>query len=289
MTKQRPRLGSKTSSKCPSCKKVVDDNDISAIGCESCVSWFHGNCVGLSIDDVQWLGTQRNCLWCCDACLDKGDSVLGASSNTEAKLNSLFDSLSTKVTTSISELIPKAIKDTVPLVLKENVKKAVADSIPSYSDVVGGNFSSEKMQFVITGSTESEDSYLKQIENDVDEVNKILNHMGLSGDGNISEIRRLGRSQNPSNKEKRTCRPLLITTSNPLFLKKCFARSHHLQTYENAVYIKKFLSSKERAIEKEILSKRYSMITQEGKSKEDFRIKNLKLYYKGNPVTLGNN
>ena len=203
------------------------------------------------------------------------------------KLNSLFNSFSTKVNTSISELIPKAIKDTVPLLLKENVSKAVADSIPSHSDVVGGNFVKEKkeMQFVITGSTETEHSYLKQIEKAVDEVNKILKHMGLSSDGNVSEIRRLGRSHNPANKEKRACRPLLITTSNPLFLKQCFARSYHLQSYQNAVYIKKFLSSQERAIKKEVLSKRYSMI-KEGMSREDFKVKNLKLYYKGAPVTV---
>ena len=78
---------------------------------------------------------------------------------------------------------------------------------------------------------------------------------------------------------------LLITTSNPLFLKQCFARSYHLQSYQNAVYIKEFLSSQERAIEKEVLSKRSSMI-RKGKSREDFKIKNLKLYYKGTPVTV---
>ena len=196
-------------------KKTVEDDDSSGIGWKYCNSWFHSDCVGLSIDSVKWLGTQRNCLWCCDACLDKGDCLIGASAKTEAKLNLLFNSFSTKVNTSMSELIPKAIKDTVPLLLKENVSKAVADSIPSYSDVVGGNFVGEKkeMQFVITDSTETEDSYLKQIEKDVDEVNKILKHMGLSSDGNVSEIRRLGRSHNPANKEKRACRPLLITGS----------------------------------------------------------------------------
>ena len=213
--KPSDHLPSKSSTKCVTCKKTVEDDDSSSIGCEYCNSWFHGDCVGLSIDSVKWLGTQRNCLWCCYACLDKGDCLIGASAKTEAKLNSLFNSFSTKVNTSISELIPKAIKDTVPLLLKENVSKAVADSIPSYSDVVGGNFVKEKkeMQFVITGSTETGDSYLKQIEKDVDEVNKILKYMGLSSDGNVSEIRRLGRSHNPANKEKRACRPLLITTS----------------------------------------------------------------------------
>ena len=101
------------------------------------------------------------------------------------------------------------------------------------------------MQFVITGSTETEDSYLKQIEKDVDEVNKILKHMGLSSDGNVSEIRRLGRSHNPANKEKRACRPLLITTSNPLFLKQCFARSYHLQSYQKCFpHIRKHLWKK---------------------------------------------
>ena len=144
MANRRPRLCSKSSTKCVTCKKTVEDDDSSGIGCEYCNSWFHGDCVGLSIDSVKWMGTQRNCLWCCDACLDKVDCLIGASAKTEAKLKSLFNSFSTKVNTSISELIPKAIKDTVPLLLKDNVSKAVADSIPSYSDVVDGNFVREK-------------------------------------------------------------------------------------------------------------------------------------------------
>ena len=80
--------------------------------------------------------------------------------------------------------------------------------------------------------------------------------MGLNGVSNISEIRRLRKSLSPENKEKRTCRPILITTSNPLFPQKCFARCHHLQSFESAVNIKSLLSSKKHQSEKEIPSNR---------------------------------
>ena len=46
------------------------------------------------------------------------------------------------------------------------------------------------------------------------------------------------------------------------------------------VDVKKFLSQGDRRLEKELLAKRYEMVTTEGKDGKDFRIKILKLYYK---------
>ena len=134
------------------------------------------------------------------------------------------------------------------------------------------------MQCVFTGSNDTEDTYLKQAEKNAEDVNKIFNHMGLSGEGNISEIRRLGSSLNPENKEKQTCRAILKIFSNTPFLQKCFARDHHLQSYKIAVFFKKFLPSIECQSKKESLSKKIFMIQNEGKSKEDFQIKNFILY-----------
>ena len=37
--------------RCGPCNKPVKDNDSTAIGCEKCSAWFHGQCVGLSPDD----------------------------------------------------------------------------------------------------------------------------------------------------------------------------------------------------------------------------------------------
>ena len=42
--------------RCGPCNKPVKDNDSTAIGCEKCSAWFHGQCVGLSPDDVATMG-----------------------------------------------------------------------------------------------------------------------------------------------------------------------------------------------------------------------------------------
>ena len=55
-------------------------------------------------------------------------------------MNSTFESFN-KVSSSVSELMPKLIKDTIPEVLGEKVTKAVSDSVPSFSDVVAGKYS----------------------------------------------------------------------------------------------------------------------------------------------------
>ena len=73
--------------------------------------------------------------------------------------------------------------------------------------------------------------------------------MGLHPDGNVTSIKRLGRSLNPENTETRLGRPLLVTTSNHHFVTRCFARSHHLQNFDIPVYIKKFVKPDERKIE----------------------------------------
>ena len=50
--------------------------------------------------------------------------------------------------------------------------------------------------------------------------------------------------------ERRKCRPLLITYESPHFLSRCFARSFKLEDYKHPVYLKKFLFSSEREIER---------------------------------------
>ena len=74
------------------------------------------------------------------------------------------------------------------------------------------------------------------------------------------------------------------TATNPLFMNHCFARSHHLQTFDYRVYIKKLLSSADRQREKNIISKRYHMIHAKSKDKKDFRKRNPKLYYQNKEV-----
>ena len=106
-------------------------------------------------------------MWLCDSCIEQNDDIF-TSSKTEAKLNGLFDSLSNKFTSSIAELIPEAVKESITSHLYDDVKKAVNETLPTYADISSGRSNAQykktDLQFIINGVTESEDSYLKQIE-----------------------------------------------------------------------------------------------------------------------------
>lgn len=287
MSSTRQRGPSKSTAKCSCCKKLVKDDDTSGIGCHSCGCWFHGQCVALTTDEVQWLGSRANFLWVCDACLSD------EASKPEAKLNSIVKTVTDNVTSCITELVPKLINGCLPNILDVNVKQAVTESLPSYRDsLVNGKVSHKDncLQFIIQGLPESESSYMKQLDTDSENIETMLNHIGVKSEGNITSIRRLGKSLLSENGERRKCRPILVSTSNPHFLEMCFARSYKLQSFQlGRVYIKKYLSPGDRQIEKQVLAKRYEMINSEGKSREDFRIKKLKLYYKGVHVPITSN
>ena len=121
--------------------------------------------------------------------------------NSEDKLTSLFDSFTSKIKTSVAELIPKAIDESLPKViieLNEKVKTAVVESLPSYKDVVTGknlnkSAPSSELNFVLTGASESGSTYFEQLEHDSENVNKILGHMGLKTEGNVTAVERLGK------------------------------------------------------------------------------------------------
>ena len=81
------------------------------------------------------------------------------------------------------------------------------------------------------GTSESGSTYIEQLEHVTKTVSKILGHIGLKTEGNVTAVRRLGKKLNPANNAHRRCRPLLITTSNSYFLQNCFARNNYLKTY----------------------------------------------------------
>ena len=173
------RNNSKASSTlCKECNKAVKDDDKSGICCHSCNGWVHGGCVNLSVTDVEWLGSKSNCLWVCNSCVN--NEVI--TNNSEDKLTSLFDSLTSKIKTSVAELIPKAIDESLPKViieLNEKVKTAVVDSLPLYKDVVTGknlnkSAPSSELNFVLTGASESGSTYFEQLEHDSESVKKSL-------------------------------------------------------------------------------------------------------------------
>ena len=192
------------------------------------------NCVKLSVDDVTWLGSKPNVQWICDVCLDSKDEC--SFNPTEAKLTSLFNDFHEKLSSSISDLVPQLKKETIPS-MHDNVKKAVANSLPSYSDIIARNKKvspQTDLQFVITGLVETESTYFKQVEKDSFDVKEIVQHMGLQAEGNVTGLRRLGKIAKPISKDNnvsdevtakpnseakitagpKRCRPILVTISN---------------------------------------------------------------------------
>ena len=117
-------------------------------------------------------------------------------------------------------------------------------------------------------------------------MEKLVSFIGVNHSGNINSLRRLGKSLPKGSNERRKCRPSIVTSSNPLFMETCFARSHKLQNYDDPVYIKKLLSPDDQATEKKILAKRYDMIANQGKDKSQFKIKKLQLFYQGEKVEV---
>ena len=81
-------------------------------------------------------------------------------------MNRLFDSLSNTFTSSIAELIPKAVKESFASHLYDDVKKFFNETLPSYTDISSSRskaqYRNPDLQFIINVVTESEDSYLKE-------------------------------------------------------------------------------------------------------------------------------
>ena len=209
-------------------------------------SWWHGSCAGLSPDEVSWLGKESNPLWLCNSCLD--DDVFHH--KTEAMFTSLLEYFDTTISSTISDVLPKVIQDSLPKTLTDDVKKAVNNSI-SFSVIEKKQpkqpvvYSTPGLQFVNTGVREENFIFLQQIEQDSNKVER-TKHMGLHPVGNVISIKRLGRSMDPENKEKRLRHPLLMTPYNHHFFNRCFASCHHVQNFDIPVYIKKCLQPDER-------------------------------------------
>ena len=292
----RQRLQSNPSPKCPKCKKPVNrDND--AIDCEKCEKWYHGTCCSLSEEDVQWLGERRNCLWVCNLCLD------GSLFTSEAKFDSLLHNINDCLKNNIPEIIKSTfeeeiLKNTLSSQMKSNIENVMDEGIKSYPDALAAepkpkeffpkqNRSCDSdLQFIITGVPEKGETHYERINSDVSSVEKIVSFIGVNHSGKITSLRRLGKSLPKGSNECRKCRPIIVTSSNPLFMETCFARSHKLQNYDDPVYIKKLLSPDDRALEKKILAKRYDMIANQGKDKSQFEIKKLQLFYQGEKVEV---
>ena len=152
--------------KCSVCKRNIKDNDKSAISCEKCELWFHGPCVSLSVDDVDWLGARKNCKWICDTC--DSDQLFPSKAKLTKTLdeNKIADKSSVALSAKIGTEIPKTIELALPNHIKDNFEKVFNETLPSLRDAVltnkkikGHKTANEPMQFLINGLPENANSY----------------------------------------------------------------------------------------------------------------------------------
>ena len=132
------------------------------------------------------------------------------------------------------------------------------------------NAHSTELQFVITVLNE-------KVEKVLTDVGDLVQRIGLQAGGKILGIRRLGKiakQHNVYNTSQKRCRLILNKISSYNFVENYFDQSHYLQSYRHPVYIRKFLFSADRQLEKIIWSKHYHMVTVEGKDRQDLQIRN---------------
>ena len=171
--------------------------------------------------------------------------------------NKIADKVAVALSAKIGTEIPKIIELALPNHIKDNFEKVFNETLPSFRDAVLTNkkikwhkTANEPMQFLINGLPENANSYNKLIESDTKLLDEVITFMGLIN-----------------------------------FMENCLALSRYIKVFRIPVYIKKFLTQSYREWERKILSKRFQMIG-EGKSKKDFRIRNLQLFCQGNLVNL---
>ena len=170
-----------------------------------------------------------------------------------------------KINSKIKTTVPKIIEETLPSHIRENTEKVFCEKLPMYKESMSSKSVVKKPtdtvnQFIINGIPEFGSTFLSQIESDAKIIEEVLEKMGLKAEGNIKEARRFGKYKNPETDERRQCRPLLISTDDPYFMGKWFARTHYLEDFGLTVCIKKILTRAERELEKKLLTKRYNMI-----------------------------
>ena len=273
------RLNSKSAiAKC-SCNKVVQDDDPSGIGCHGCAKWFHGQCVSLSDDDVKWLGSKKNCLWVCDACVGDDDSAFLP----EAKSKSL-SLINENITSCLNKIVPKLIKESLPSLVDENLKKVVSDSLPSPHDAMTPTSVSD----VVKKSLDERD-YDKKAEKTIVIYNlkdssepvskdpnfiKVLEDLSIPAQS-IQNATRLGKLDTLLDSRPRPVEIELHTSFD-----RRIAMSNVSRLKGTKLFVKPKYLWRERLVEKSLLQIRYNLCLQMFE-KSKFRIRNLKLFYDG--------
>ena len=124
---------------CSVCKWNIKNNDKSAISCEKCELWFHGPCVSLSVDNVDWPGARKNCKWICDTC--DSDQLFPSEAKWTNTLdeNKIAEKVAVALSAEIGTKIPEIIELALPNYIKEYFEKVFNEILPSFRDAVVTN------------------------------------------------------------------------------------------------------------------------------------------------------
>ena len=166
-------------SRCGPCNKLVKDNDSTAIGCKKCSAWFHGQCVGLSPDDVATMGKFRGCFWLCSGCLE------GNIFTSQAKFELIIQRQESLIE------ITKSNKETV-----ENVDatKTTSSNVPVNSRINNSHRANTcENEIIIDGVCEDNGQFTSNIEAEEAKVAEIFDHRGEKN-LSICHMYRLGKA-----------------------------------------------------------------------------------------------
>ena len=111
-------------------------------------------------------------------------------------------------------------------------------------------------------------------------IKDIFEHIGLPSI-NIADFFRLGK-YSPNQDRPRT---MLVTLCSVWDCRLIFQSTHKLKSYNKKVYLSPQLTNTERETERKILTKRRELIS-DGVSRSDLKIKNLKLYKRGEEIAI---
>ena len=294
----RKRVGSQNVEKCNRCRKTVKDDDKSGIMCDKCSMWFHGPCVSLTSEEVQWMGTKPNCLWVCDDCINV--SLF----DTEAKLTSILEKHESKIvnesmqllSTKIEETVPKIIQETLPMQIRDNIEKALCEKLPMYKESVSssvvnlGNKADTNLEIRISGLEEYKSKPNENISSaiinfETQQVEEVFDFLGEEKP-DIKNIRRLGKRHTATDRP----RTMLLTLSNPWAVRKILSKAPLLKNFKpeiaNKIFISKSLTKDEQLKEKACLQKRWKLITEDGVNRKNISIRNFEVYVNGTRVEM---
>ena len=237
--------------RCGPCNKPVKDNDSTAIGCEKCSAWFHGQCVGLSPDDVATMGEIRGCFWLCSGCLE------GNIFTSQAKFELIIQNT-------------KSIKETV-----ENVDptKTTLSNVPVNSRINNSHRANTcENEIIIDGVCEDNGQFTSNIEAEEAKVAEIFDHIGEEN-LSICQMYRLGKA----NRQQGRPHTLLVRLSFEWNARKCLAKSYKLKNFKEKIFISKSLNQEEQILKCNSFKKRYDMINNEKVPRVELKIRGLTL------------